>query len=296
MLDARSVFRKVTRKIFDFSPEQMKNLAAIVWLHRGETDRFLRLIDDYLWSLQEECGLLPPMLDRFNTALAEVRLKLDPVVALAAKGQGIMDDAAELNNSVAAYDKDRDHLLDALAGFRTVHAKKRSPTNAMQHAARHDFDSIAEAMRGLVKQIDLLYKLASRLTDQSGDAAVAKIHDRRASGRSIKHLDEERKAAVEQLKQTVYVHRQIAWLHERFPDAELRAIPGLVRLVDRTEMEGADWSLTPGRYVGATTADVDDDFDFEQTMRDIHVELADLNREAADLAAKIQTNIEELGA
>jgi type I restriction enzyme M protein len=35
MLDARNVYRKVTRKIYDFSPEQMQNLAAIVWLYRG---------------------------------------------------------------------------------------------------------------------------------------------------------------------------------------------------------------------------------------------------------------------
>ena len=43
MLDARGIYRKVTRKIYDFSPEQMKNIAAIIWLHRGERDRFLRV-------------------------------------------------------------------------------------------------------------------------------------------------------------------------------------------------------------------------------------------------------------
>jgi type I restriction enzyme M protein len=39
MLDARSVYRKVTRKIYDFSPEQEQNLLAVVWLYRGETER-----------------------------------------------------------------------------------------------------------------------------------------------------------------------------------------------------------------------------------------------------------------
>src|SRR5512136_1936265 len=47
MLDARNVYRKVTRKIYDFSPEQMKNLAAIVWLYRGQQPRFLALVKDY---------------------------------------------------------------------------------------------------------------------------------------------------------------------------------------------------------------------------------------------------------
>ena len=32
-----------------------------------------------------------------------------------------------------------------------------------------------------------------------------------------------------------------------------------------------------------------------QTLRDIHTELADRNREAAELAVKIQANFEELG-
>ena len=32
-----------------------------------------------------------------------------------------------------------------------------------------------------------------------------------------------------------------------------------------------------------------EDSDFEQTMRDIHTELADLNKEAVELAAKIQS-------
>jgi type I restriction enzyme M protein len=35
MLDARNIYRKVTRKIYDFSPEQLQNLAAVIWLYRG---------------------------------------------------------------------------------------------------------------------------------------------------------------------------------------------------------------------------------------------------------------------
>jgi type I restriction enzyme M protein len=75
----------------------------------------------------------------------------------------------------------------------------------------------------------------------------------------------------------------------------MATVPGLCKVVSRAEIEAADWSLTPGRYVGVAPAEVDEDFDFEQTMRDIHVELADLNREAVELAGRIQENFEELG-
>jgi type I restriction enzyme M protein len=167
------------------------------------------------------------------------------------------------------------------------------------HAARRKFDPIAEAIRGLIKQVDLLYKLAARVADLGSELAVAEsvadVYDRRAAGRLVKQLDEERKAAVEQLKHVAYFHRQVAWLQERFPRTELEAVPGLVKLVDKQEIEAADWSLTPGRYVGVAPLEDDEDFDFEQVLRDIHTELADLNQEAVELAAKIQTNFEELG-
>ena len=64
----------------------------------------------------------------------------------------------------------------------------------------------------------------------------------------------------------------------------------------RADIAAADASLTPGRYVGVAPSEENDDFDFERTLRDIHTELGDLNREAAALAAKIQENFEELGA
>ena len=85
------------------------------------------------------------------------------------------------------------------------------------------------------------------------------------------------------------------WLLSRFPDAKLIDVPGLVKLVDCQDIEGADWSLTPGRYTGVAAAEVDDDFDFEQAITDIHIELAELNQEAVELAKKIQKNFEGLG-
>ncbi|WP_240905868.1 type I restriction-modification system subunit M N-terminal domain-containing protein [Thiorhodococcus mannitoliphagus] len=190
-------------------------------------------------------------------------------------------------------------LLDALATFAEVTTKTPPAGNAEQHAARHAFAPLADRTKGLVKQIDLLYKLAARAAQLAQDLAgaheaAAERYDRRALCRTLKQLDAERKVAVEQLKLAVYVHRQILWLQERFPDAAFAAVPGLCKAVTRAEIEAADCSLTPGRYVGVAPPEEDEGFDFEQTLRDIHVELADLNREAAELAARIQENFDEI--
>lgn len=121
------------------------------------------------------------------------------------------------------------------------------------------------------------------------------VSSRRAATQLLKQLDETRKDAVEQLRQAVYFHRQVVWLQDCFPEATLQPVPGLVKLVDRKEIEAADWSLTPGRYVGVAPPQEDEDFDFKETLRDIHVELASLNEEAAESAKKIQEIFVGLG-
>ena len=75
----------------------------------------------------------------------------------------------------------------------------------------------------------------------------------------------------------------------------LRDVEGLVKLVDRAEIEANDWSLTPGRYVGIAPEEEDEDFDFREALREIHAELEGLDAEAATLAATIKHNFKALG-
>jgi len=306
MIDARNVFRKVTRKIYDFSPEQMRNLAAIVWLYRGQRERFLGLVKEYFARICTESTNIPARLAIFAATLADLRARFDSLAAALAtdieaeKKQAFAAAMNELREATALYEADEQALLANLQSFEQQHVQALPEKNAEQHAARKIFDTHAEAIRGLVKQVDLLYKLANRAGESGLPLPLGQGRgegfDRRSTSKLLNQLDDERKAAVEQLKHAAYFHRQIAWLQDRFPDAELTAVPGLVNLVDRKEIEGADWSLTPGRYVGVAPQEEDEDFDFEQTLREIHVELADLNKEAMQLAAKIQENMEELGA
>ncbi len=109
-----------------------------------------------------------------------------------------------------------------------------------------------------------------------------------------KAIEDARAGAVEALRRARYFVQQADWLQDRFPETELRNVEGLVKLVDRAEIETHDWSLTPGRYVGVAPEEEDEDFDFEEALRSIHIDLKGLNEEAAELAVRIARNFEEL--
>jgi len=310
MLDARSIGQLMhgSRKVHEFTPEQMRNLTAIVSLYRGQHDRFLALVQDYFKRHAAECAAVPEQIAAFDTALAALDT---PFAALAKavktlpdldveKTQALTETLVELRDARKACDADAKALVADLTALEKKTAKSLPASNNQQHTARKAFDPIAEKAKGLIKQVDLLYKLASRTASVAADLAaieaVTEVYDRRATGKLIKQLDETRHAAVEQLKHATYFHRHIVWLQDRFPKAEIQPVPGLVKVVTQKDIEAADWSLTPGRYVGIAPAEVDKDFDFEQAIVEIHEELAGLNAEASELAAAIQKNLEELGA
>lgn len=295
MLDARNVYRKVTRKIYDFSPEQLANLTAIVWLYRGQSDRFLDLVQSYLDRTLSEAAWIAKCGSSYKTAYQALVDAVAPFLKTLAKDSPLR----ELVKERDAESKACLSSLDEWTGRIAKDWKKPvEPKASAQRKRLEQLDPLAQACRDLVKDVDLVCKLAGRVVDTAEKDADARDHeewDSRAIGRLEKDLDARRKELVEQLKRTAYFERQAHWLLSRFPDAKFVPVAGLCRAVTLKDIEAADWSLTPGRYVGVAPAEVDEDFDFEQVLKDIHIELADLNEEAVALAAKIQENFEGLG-
>ncbi|MFG1487860.1 N-6 DNA methylase [Oceanospirillum sp. HFRX-1_2] len=312
MLDARNVYRKVTRKIYDFSPEQQQNLTAVVWLYRGEGERFVELVKHYIdksifeaRDCEKSEGLACEPIPDFITQLAKLSQAFQP----------FMNKLEQDGISVEPYVD----FLNAKGSVEGGWSAFQILTNDLQKwwneydyndaASLLDFidkdaclKDLAEQSRNLIKEIDLAYKLATRVIElaEANDAKDSELWDNtllNGRGRSNlkKTADEARKLAGEQIKQVRYFYKQAHWLLSRFPEGKLRNVEGLAKLVDIKDIEAADWSLTPGRYVGVAPEEVDEEFDFEEALRDIHIELQGLNAEAVELAEKIARNFEELG-
>lgn len=71
-LDARNTYHQINRAQREWKEEQVQNLAAIVRLYRGETDRYLELVSHYIGHADEAIEKLP---DAFNN----LQMKLQKV-------------------------------------------------------------------------------------------------------------------------------------------------------------------------------------------------------------------------
>ena len=317
MLDARNVYRKVTRKIFDFSAEQQQNLAAIVWLYRGQKERFR----DWVKSCHQEAAMqhaqwhhaLHPFLSDEKSGYLIACLNKwsnsdyypsDPALHLAPKAEELAAKIPELKSLLAAANQESQMQSQCVEEARRQYDRTQSMDSELLMPAMLDdlvrmerdvaqFHSARSAVQAFVKAVEQAVAfaegelLASKAKKQWKEVwnVPAKLNELREEARDLNDA----------LNRWHAARKQLRWLFDRFPDGIYVDVPGLCKIASLADIEAADWSLTPGRYVGVAPAEVNEDFDFGQSMRDIHVELKDLDHEASALAAKIQANFEGLG-
>ncbi|MDT3675520.1 class I SAM-dependent DNA methyltransferase [Microcystis wesenbergii] len=290
MIDARNIYRKVNRTINDFSPEQLQNILSIVWLYRSESKRFIDLVVGYCQSIDREYQGSIALLQNYREHLDKLTESLEKFYNLIDEKDGTW---LELRTASELFKDD----MDKYAGFAPI--SYNADDLETLHEAVRCYHEYSEFSRDLGKQADLVNKLLGRAIERAEKDLGARDSKLWWNSRELntlrKEADTSRQNAIEQLKSVRGFYRHAHWLLERFPDAKLRDVEGLVKVVDREELQANDWSLTPGRYVGVSPEEEDEGFDFEETLREIHLELNDLNSEAIRLADEIAKNFEGLG-
>ena len=114
-----------------------------------------------------------------------------------------------------------------------------------------------------------------------------------ASRKDKKRIEAEMKAIEDVLEDTLETARQYEWLIEKFGEGEYKDVLGLCKIATIEDIDGKNYSLTPGAYVGVAEVE-DDGVDFHERMNEIHAELKRLNSEANVLMDEILKGWEEL--
>lgn len=311
MIDVRNIFRKVNRTINDFSPEQLKNLTAIVWLYRGENKKYLNLIEGYI---EEYCTKADKISKKSKGFEKILQLLVDQLEVF--NSYKLVDDEykeikAEYYESLKVLQRDidnyfidkeklNDEIQDYLNKVKTYAEKTINnieEQNETQKQIYVGFENISKNLKENIKTIDHIYKQTNSIVDKAEkelDAKKSDIWHTKVVRENRKSFEELRRRLIEDIKYVNYIYFQVKWLQTKFINAQLENIEGLCKLVDKDTIEKNDWSLTPGRYVGVTQT-IDEDFDFEERLKEIQVELDGLNEEAFELSRMIKCNFEEFG-
>lgn len=259
-LDARNYYTVVDRTLNEWSEWQLKNLNAIVWLYRGDEEKYTGLIGEYVNRIKSFVSSIVS----FQTGMLSTEMLPDFYREANAKGHELQQkaDAMETLDDCVEIQQ----MLEDFLRLQKIAVTKFAPYLE------------ENKMRTPVKQL-----LASR-----AGRSPARV------SWYVKELNGIISSHEQSIRECVDIIREARWLYEKFGEGEYRDIPGLCKVASRTEIAEKNCSLTPGAYVGVATVE-DDGVDFAQRMAEIHEELLTLQAESNELMQTISKNMKEMG-
>ncbi|MFL6284259.1 MAG: N-6 DNA methylase [Pyrinomonadaceae bacterium] len=274
-IDARRIYNQITKARREFTLAQLLNVASIVWLYRGETEKF-----------QELRELYGQAHDRWRD------------------GEVTNDDTQKTYKGVAAH---REQLAAAFRALASNLVEWRAGveaqlTNEARAALSEDTEgtgkleslkavSVVElpdkaAINELFKRAEEAVTFADKVLRPPKDKTFTKADIRGA----LKRLADEREDALFVLERVGYFEEQSAWLDTNFPEGVWRDVEGLCKVASRAEIAEQGFSLNPGRYVGVSAED--DGMTAEEfrafmetnsnTLARLHIEADELQRLIAE--------------
>ena len=294
MLDARKIYRKVTSKVNDFSPEQLQNLICIVNLYRGNRAKFSSTVNDYLQKSAELAQETSDVLIQLYDSLEGTFEKIKPFFEQLAQEN---KEATATVNTLNEISQETSELYGNLIKLRVDGQCATADAKALENVA-HQCKAIRKPLDKLMKQLlDLITTAQKELQLnkikewKALNVQTERVPSLKAQLQLLSGNPDEDEPGL--LHETEYFYKQAHWLTSRFPDGVYTDVEGLCKVAVQAEIAAKEWSLSPGRYVGVDAA-TDDDFDYEERLAEIHIELEGLNEEAAQLAQLISENYKSI--
>jgi type I restriction enzyme M protein len=246
-----------------------------------------------------------------STALAAVRDKLgeehgitdEHLRAYRDEAQKPVAQAEGWKENLDRAQTEANKLLEALAKLNDdspfeQRKELQAKAEAINPALKAGLAALEARHKAWLKLLDMAEKTLRPRQWGAFDADAARDAKKALLPRDVKKREKPtvRDLGVEALKRASYFVAQGHWLVSRFPSGLYEDVPGLCKAVSQADIQSNDYSLTPGRYVGAAVGAQDDDEGeaFASRMREIHSELAELNSKAEVLSIAIQTRMAEL--
>jgi len=250
MIDARKTFRVVNQTINDFSQGQLANLKAILSAYREEKDPISKAKKHH------------------QEALQEIFIELNAFAKI------------YYENISKVYDKFKITLYDKI-----LYEDKKMWQELLEKF-ENPISSMVETIENIEKHLEEISKRIKNKTLKAKDAKSEqqKLKENLTLLKQAQNLYNQQKEEL--LKEVKQLLKDWEDLDNYFPDGVYQDVEGLCKVASLEEIKGNDYSLTPGRYVGFSI-EIDEDFDYEGRMAEIHNELAKLHEEANVLMSEI---------
>lgn len=281
-IDARRIYNQITKARREFTQAQLLNVASIVWLYRGETEKFQELRELYNQARDRwlDGEVTNDDTQKIYKGVAAHREQL------AASFRALASKLVAWRAGVGA------QLTDEARAALSENAEGTSRLESLKEVSAGELTDRA-AINELFKRAEEAVTFADKVLRPPKDKTFTKADIRGA----LKRLADEREDALFVLERVAYFEEQTAWLDTNFPEGVWRDVEGLCKVASRAEIAEQGFSLNPGRYVGVSAEDDGMTADeFRAFMETNAAALEHLHTEADELQFQIAEDLQALFA
>ena len=249
-IDARNTYHQIDRAHREWKEEHIQNLTAIVRLYRGENERYLELISQYINKANDAIDKVLPAYNDYFTIVKDTIISLKqysrdskskhkPDAFKKIIASGLLDKIESLTLPTIPLPVKLSEVKGQTNEQQLTYAKELSvyttQVKEIETALKTSKDTLLEVLALADKQIKV---------KNDKDWVALGLN----SVKQIEELQQNWKTCIENV---VYWHTNINWLQSRFPEAKYADVVGLCKLADKAEyVEEQDYSLNASRYVG----------------------------------------------
>lgn len=294
-IDARNTYHQIDRAHREWKEEHIQNLTAIVRLYRGENERYLELISQYISQAKEAMSKVPTAFNHYWTILQQTIIKL----------QHYTRDIKDKHKPDAFKKIVESGLLQKINAL-TI-ANLSAPVIARNEAIASNRQQLAYSKELSVytvqlKEIDTALKISKDALLEVLPLAEKQVkvkNDKDWNGlglNGLKQIEELQQNWKNCIHQVSYYHSNIDWLQSRFPEAKYTDIIGLCKAADKAEFkEEQHYSLSAARYVGVVLDDENiTNEEFKQKIEIKSLEFRKMSIKALELENSIENNLKNL--
>ena len=298
-IDARNTYHQIDRAHREWKEEQIQNLAAIVRLYRGETERYLELVSHYIQQSMEAITKLPVSFHAWVKRLEDGITNLKQY-DIDSKAKRKPEQKKKLEKS-GLLEKLNGLILPGFELPKIDWNKKLPISNAEQKSFGEKLVDYVRELKTLDTSLITFKDAIAELWNEA-DKILRIKSDKNWSELELnnlsKLLDELQQVWKTKMEKVIYWQTNIHWLQNRFPDAKYVDVTGLCKEADKSEFaDEQDYSLNAGRYVGIEIEDDNRSTDeFKKLIKDKYDSFEKLENSSKTLELLIKKNIKSLFA
>lgn len=230
-------------------------------MYRGETDRFLELINKYLNEASKA-------LESVNESRAELLATIQTISNKLKTYADATKDAKRTPSKTKAL-KESD-FFENIDDYKVSKPKEKKinwkhplDKTPVENKAQHD---TASSLKSKVEDLSIISDTINqdansllelwKIADKSAKLKTDKLWSENELTKANKLLVETLEGHLKSIEELNYWQSNIEWLQSRFPEDKYEDVVGLCKIGDREDyVEEQDYSLNSGRYVGVEIED-----------------------------------------